>query len=63
MKYFALILLISVTFPQDTQVTTKWPYITRVSEFKTSTFQGIPCDDTEYRDNNGSPAWKNYGGW
>ena len=63
MKYFALILLISVAFPLDTLVTTQWPYITRVSEFKTSTFQGIPCDDTEYRDNNGSPAWKNYGGW
>jgi hypothetical protein len=27
------------------------------------TFRGTPCDDTEYRDDNGSPAWKNYGGW
>ena len=26
-------------------------------------FQGIPCDDTEYRDYKGSPNWKNYGGW
>jgi hypothetical protein len=28
-----------------------------------SSFRGKPCDDTEYRDSNGSPAWKNYGGW
>jgi len=28
-----------------------------------SSFRGRPCDDTEYRDSNGSPAWKNYGGW
>ena len=37
--------------------------VTRVSDFKTSTFRGVECDDTEYRDDNGSPAWKNYGGW
>ena len=24
---------------------------------------GQDCDDTEYRDSNGSPAWKNYGEW
>jgi len=35
----------------------------RVSDFQTSTFRGRECDDTEYRDDNGSPAWKNYGGW
>ena len=28
-----------------------------------SSFRGRPCDDTEWRDSNGSPAWKNYGGW
>ena len=28
-----------------------------------STFQGSPCDDTEYRDENGGPGWKNYGSW
>ena len=54
MKYIALVLLLSVTFSQD---------VNRTSEFKTSTFRGRPCDDTEYRDDNGSPAWKNYGGW
>ena len=27
------------------------------------TFRGLPCDDTEYRNDNGLPAWKNYGGW
>jgi hypothetical protein len=26
-------------------------------------YRGSPCDDTEYRDYNGSPNWKNYGGW
>jgi hypothetical protein len=28
-----------------------------------SSFRGRPCDDTEWRDTNGLPAWKNYGGW
>ena len=37
--------------------------VSRVSDFKTSTFQGKECDDTEYRDSNGSPNWKNYGAW
>jgi len=37
--------------------------ITRVSEFKTSTFMGEECDDTEYRNSNGRPNWKNYGQW
>ena len=37
--------------------------VSRVSDFKTSTFQGKECDDTEYRDYKGSPAWKGYGGW
>ena len=47
-------LLISVIFSQD---------VTRVSEFKTSTFQGKECDDTEYRNEWGRPNWKNYGSW
>ena len=37
--------------------------VTRVSEFKTSTFMGTECDDTEYRNSNGRPNWKNYGQW
>ena len=37
--------------------------VTRVSDFKTSTFRDVECDDTEYRDDNGSPNWKNYGQW
>jgi len=37
--------------------------VTRVSDFKTSTFRGIECDDTEYRNSNGRPNWKNYGAW
>lgn len=35
----------------------------QVTETRTSSFRGRPCDDTEWRDSNGSPAWKNYGGW
>jgi len=35
----------------------------RVSRFKTSTFMGTECDDTEYRNSNGRPNWKNYGSW
>ncbi len=26
-------------------------------------YRGSPCDDTEYRNEYGSPNWKNYGGW
>ena len=51
------------SYSQDTLVTTQWPHITRTTDFQTSTFRGRECDDTEYRDDNGSPAWKNYGGW
>ena len=47
-------LLVSVIFSQD---------VTRVSEFKTYTFMGTECDDTEYRNSNGRPNWKNYGQW
>ena len=54
MKYIALVLLLSVTFSQD---------INRTSEFKTSTFMGVECDDTEYRNEWGRPNWKNYGQW
>jgi len=53
MKYLALILL-SVLYSQDIQ---------RTSEFKRSTAYGQDCDDTEYRDYKGYPAWKGYGGW
>ena len=53
MRYLPF-LLISVIFSQD---------VTRVSEFKTSTFMGTECDDTEYRNSNGRPNWKNYGQW
>ena len=54
MKYIALVLLLSVTFSQD---------VNRTSEFKTSTFMGAECDDTEYRNEWGRPNWKNYGQW
>ena len=54
MKYIALVLLLSVTFSQD---------VNRTSEFKTSTFMGVECDDTEYRNEWGRPNWKNYGQW
>ena len=54
MKYLTLILLLSVTYSQDIQ---------RTSEFKRSVAYGQDCDDTEYRDYKGSPAWKGYGGW
>jgi len=53
-KYLSIVLLISVTFSQN---------IKRTSEFKRDVAYGIDCDDTEYRDYKGSPAWKGYGGW
>ena len=54
MRYIALLLFISVIHSQDIQ---------RTSEFKRSTAYGQDCDDTEYRDYKGYPAWKGYGGW
>ena len=54
MKYLTLLLSISVIYSQDIQ---------RTSEFKRSTAYGQDCDDTEYRDYKGYPAWKGYGGW
>ena len=37
--------------------------ITQTSETKRGSFRGQDCDDTEYRNSNGSPNWKNYGVW
>ena len=63
MKYLTLILLLSVTYSQvDEQVIIDTD-IQRVSEFKRDVAYGQDCDDTEYRDYKGSPAWKGYGGW
>ena len=31
--------------------------------YSQSSFRGKPCDDTEYRNDYGSPNWKNYGKW
>ena len=62
MKYLPL-LLVSVIYSQvDEQVFTDQG-ITRTSEFKRDVAYGQDCDDTEYRDYKGSPAWKGYGGW
>jgi|TARA_Y100000287_G_scaffold80409_1_gene63616 hypothetical protein len=54
MKYLTLVLLLSVIYSQDIQ---------RTSEFKRDVAYGQDCDDTEYRDYKGYPAWKGYGGW
>ena len=48
MKYLTIILFLSITYSQE-KYNGNW--------------NGIPCDDTEYRDYKGSPNWKNYGGW
>ncbi len=37
--------------------------ITRTSEFKRDVAYGQDCDDTEYRNEWGTPNWKNYGKW
>ena len=37
--------------------------VTQVSDTKRGTFMGRDCDDTEYRNSNGRPNWKNYGRW
>ena len=48
------LLLVSVIYSQD---------IHQVSETKRSSVYGQDCDDTEYRNSNGTPNWKNYGQW
>ena len=37
--------------------------VQRTSEIKRDVAYGQDCDDTEYRDYKGYPAWKGYGGW
>ena len=54
MKYLALILSLSVIYSQDVQ---------QVSETKRDVAYGQDCDDTEYRNEWGTPNWKNYGVW
>ncbi len=54
MKYLTLLLSISVIYSQDIQ---------RTSEFKRDVAYGQDCDDTEYRNEWGTPNWKNYGKW
>ena len=54
MKYLTLTLLISVIYSQDIQ---------QVSETKRDVAYGQECDDTEYRNEWGTPNWKNYGRW
>ena len=54
MKYLTLVLLLSVIYSQDVQ---------QVSETKRDVAYGQDCDDTEYRNEWGSPNWKNYGVW
>ena len=53
MKYLTLLLL-SVLYSQDIQ---------QVSETKRDVVYGQDCDDTEYRNEWGTPNWKNYGRW
>ena len=54
MKYLTLLLSISVIYSQDVQ---------QVSETKRDVAYGQDCDDTEYRNEWGTPNWKNYGLW
>ena len=54
MRYLTLILLLSVIYSQD---------VRQVSETKRDVAYGQDCDDTEYRNEWGSPNWKNYGVW
>jgi len=53
MRYLALLLL-SVMYSQDVQ---------QVSDAKRDVAYGQDCDDTEYRNEWGTPNWKNYGKW
>ena len=62
MRYLPFV-LVSVIYSQlDNQIIVDND-IQRTSEFKRDVAYGQDCDDTEYRDYKGSPAWKGYGGW
>ena len=37
--------------------------VKRTSQIKRDVVYGQDCDDTEYRNSNGAPNWKNYGQW
>ena len=62
MRYVPLLLVSVIYSLIDEQVLIDND-IQRVSEFKRDVAYGQDCDDTEYRDYKGSPAWKGYGGW
>ena len=62
MRYLPL-LFVSVIYSQVDEQVLIDNDIQRVSEFKRDVAYGQDCDDTEYRDYKGSPAWKGYGGW
>ena len=62
MRYLPL-LFVSVIYSQIDEKVLIDNDIQRVSEFKRDVAYGQDCDDTEYRDYKGSPAWKGYGGW
>jgi len=63
MKYLSIVLSISVIYSQVDEQVFADQGIERTSEFKRGKAYGQDCDDTEYRDYKGSPAWKGYGGW
>ena len=62
MRYLPLF-LVSVIYSQVDEQVLIDQGIERTSEFKRDVAYGQDCDDTEYRDYKGSPAWKGYGGW
>ncbi len=57
------ILLISICLNFQLSYSQTDNEIKRTSEFKRDFVYGQDCDDTEYRDYKGYPAWKGYGGW
>ena len=62
MKYLPFVLVSVIYSQSDNQIIVDND-IQRTSEFKRDVAYGQDCDDTEYRDYKGSPAWKGYGGW
>ena len=62
MRYLPFVLVSVIYSQSDNQIIVDND-IQRTSEFKRDVAYGQDCDDTEYRDYKGSPAWKGYGGW
>ena len=70
MRRIVLLIFFCLSYSQDEDLDLNldstdfnWDSQLDTIEKKQAYFRGRPCDDTEVRNEWGSPAWKNYGEW